>query len=282
MTARSIPLKAWFGPVVVLALLAAPALAENPAAPTTRPATRPAPLGAGTHRRELTVDNRLRSYLVHVPPAYDPAKPIPVVVAFHGAMMNAGLMVAFTGLNDKADQAGFVAVYPNGTGLGEISLFFNASAAPAPGGPPDDVAFTAALLDDVASVVRVDPERVYATGMSNGGMMCHRVAAELSNRFAAVAPVAGTLALPEIHADRPVPVIHFHGTADKIVPFDGPTGRTPPTMKFRSVDDTMKAWARFDGCPEKPVVVDLPVIENDGTSAQRITWGRGRAGPRWF
>jgi polyhydroxybutyrate depolymerase len=110
--------------------------------------------------------------------------------------MNASMMQRFSGMNGKADEAGFIAVYPNGTGAGPF-LTFNS------GGvewelvkkQPNDVTFVSQLLDDLATVVSVDPKRIYATGMSNGGMMCYRLAAELSDRIAAIAPVAGTMAV---------------------------------------------------------------------------------------
>ncbi|MDB5297548.1 MAG: poly(3-hydroxybutyrate) depolymerase [Phycisphaerales bacterium] len=280
----------------------------RPATLPVQPATRPVPLGPGNARRALTVDGRARSYLVHVPPAYDPAKPTSVVLAFHGALMNAAAMSAFSGLSTKADSAGFVVVYPNGTGLGEAALFFNASAAPTypatrsatadaatsgsattapvagpvagiPAQPPDDVAFTAAVLDDLATVVNVDAKRVFATGMSNGGMMCHRLAAELSDRIAAVAPIGGTLALPAVHPRRAVPVLHFHGTADRIVPFDGPRGRTPATMQFRSVADTVAAWVAADGCRPAGVTTALPnAAPDDGTTVRQTVYSGGPDG----
>lgn len=269
---------------VAVILLTLPIAAANPTtAPTVPPAaTRPVPLTPGDHHRDLTVGGRARSYLVHVPPGYDPKKPAPVVLAFHGAMMNGVMMARMMGLNKKADEAGFVAVYPDGTGLG-LTLFWNASAEPGkPGGfgPPDDVAFTSAMLDDLGTVVTVDPKRVYATGMSNGGMMCHRLAAELSDRIAAVAPVAGTLAVADPKPTRPVPVMHMHGAADEIVPWGGPTGRVPPTMKFRSVDETVKAWVAADGCPEKPrEVADYPDADpDDGTTVKRTVYGPGKDG----
>ena len=81
----------------------------------------------------------------------------------------------------------------------------------------------AKLLDDLATVVNVDPRRVYATGMSNGAMMCYRLAAELSDRIAAIAPVAGTMAIETCRPRRPVSVLHFHGTKDTLVLFEGRT-----------------------------------------------------------
>jgi polyhydroxybutyrate depolymerase len=248
--------------------------------PSTAPSSRPARLAAGdTARREVAVaGGTTRSYVVHVPPAYDPAKPTPVVLAFHGAFMNGPLMVRLSGLSAKADEVGFIVAYPNGTGLGETALFFNASAEPKPGGPPDDVAFAAAVLDDLAAAANVDLKRVFATGMSNGGMMCHRLASELSDRIAAVAPVAGTLALPAVHPKRAVPVIHFHGTADGIVPFAGPRGKTPANMRFRSVPDTLAAWVAADECPPTPKVEALPDAADDGMTVTRTTYGPGKDG----
>ena len=278
--------KSFVGRVLLLILVLATAFAPparalgdatRPAGPAS-PASRPVPLAAGDYRRGLTVGGLDRSYLVHVPPAYDPKKPTPVVLAFHGAMMNAAAMVQFSGLNKKADEAGFVVVYPNGVGLGEAVLFFNVTAKSIPGGPPDDVAFTSAVLDDLATVLNVDAKRVYATGMSNGGMMCHRLAAELSDRIAAVAPVAGTLALAEVRPGRPVSVMHFHGTADHVVPWNGPKRLLPPTIRYVGVDDTIKKWVEADGCPPDPKVVAIPDTAGDGTTAKRITYGPGKNG----
>lgn len=73
-------------------------------------------LTPGDHTRTLTVDGRERSYLVHIPERYDGKTPTPVVIALHGAVMNGSMMAAFSGLNTKADQAGFIVVYPDGTG----------------------------------------------------------------------------------------------------------------------------------------------------------------------
>src|SRR5436305_900744 len=83
------------------------------------------PLSPGDHTRGLEVDKRARSYLVHVPKSYDGTKPFPVVLIFHGGASNAEQMVRFCGLSEKADQAGFLAVYPNGTGRLERSLTWN-------------------------------------------------------------------------------------------------------------------------------------------------------------
>jgi polyhydroxybutyrate depolymerase len=239
-------------------------------------------LGPGDHERNLTVDDRERSYIIHVPPGYDADAPTPVVLVFHGAGMNARLMILFCDMHKKSDEAGFIAVYPNGTGAANLFLTFNAGGVAAPGANdrrPDDVRFVAALLDDLPKVVNVDAARVYATGISNGAMMCYRLAAELSDRIAAIAPVAGTMTSEEeIHPGRPVPVMHFHGTADKIVPPDGPGETTPRNLHFKSVDDSVRTWARIDGCPDEPAVTELPDTHDDGTRVTRKVFGPGTDG----
>ncbi|HEX3659620.1 MAG TPA: PHB depolymerase family esterase [Pirellulales bacterium] len=232
-----------------------------------------APLGPGDHVRHLQVDGFDRSYLVHVPPQYDPQKPASVVLAYHGAFNNGTIMVLFSGLNRKADKAGFVVVYPEGTGKGPV-LFFNPDRKPRKGWP-DDVRFTDKLLDDLATVVNVDPKRVYATGVSNGGMMCYRLAADLSQRIAAIAPVAGTMTFSECKPARPVSIIHFHGTKDQFVPLEGKKG---VIIQFRPIDKIMRAWAAIDGCPTTPKLELLPDKANDGTRVTRTTYGPGKEG----
>lgn len=237
------------------------------------------PLGPGDHDRSLKVGETARTYLVHVPPRYDPKKPTPVVLTLHGAGTNGKITVSFTGMSKKADQAGFVAVYPNGTGLAGLLLTWNAGGVRAKqDAQADDVAVIGKVLDDLATVINVDPKRVYATGMSNGGMMCYRLAAELSDRIAAIAPVAGTMAIDQYAPNRPVPVMHFHGAADKIVPFGGPNGRPPKFLGFKSVEETIKVCVKANGCPEVPEILKLPDNAGDGTSVTKKTWAPGKDG----
>jgi polyhydroxybutyrate depolymerase len=238
-----------------------------------------APLGPGNHDRSFKIGETDRSYFVHIPPKYDANKPTPVVLVLHGAGTNGSITVWFTGMSKKADDAGFLAVYPNGTGLAGLMLTWNAGGVRAKqDGQADDVAFLGKVLDDLANVANVDSKRVYATGMSNGGMMCYRLAAELSDRIAAIAPVAGTMAIDNYNPKRPVPVMHFHGTADTMVPFGGPGGRTPKFLGFKSVEDTIKICVKANGCPEEPEIVKLPDKTGDGTPVTQKTYGPGKGG----
>jgi len=231
-------------------------------------------LGPGDHTRTLEVDGRERSYLIHVPEKYDPRQPTPVVLVFHGAGTNARMMVRFCGLSEKADEAGFIAVYPNGTGAAGIFLTWNAGGLHPnlAEGKPDDVKFVDALLDDLLGVVNVDPKRVYATGMSNGGMMCYRLAAELSGRIAAIAPVGGTMAIKEAKPARPVPVLHFHGTADRLVPFQGPREGMQEFLTFLSVEETVQTWAKLNRCRPEPAVEKLEDKADDGMTVTKKTF----------
>lgn len=238
------------------------------------------PLPAGDHRRMLFVEGCAREYLVHVPKQSDTRQPTPVILALHGAGVNAVATVSMTGLNKKSDQAGFIVVYPNGTGFGPF-LTWNAGGVTGPfaAGQPDDVLFLGKVLDDLAERANVDPKRVYATGLSNGGMMCYRLAAQMSDRIAAIAPVAGPQAIDFPLPLRAVPVMHFHGTIDNVVPAGGPSAGTPPFLTFQSVEETLQIWTAHNGCPPTPVIVDLPHLrEDDSTRVQRWTYAPGREG----
>jgi polyhydroxybutyrate depolymerase len=237
------------------------------------------PIGAGDHTRTLTVDARERSYLVHVPPKYNHEQLTPVVLIFHGAGTNADITVPFTGLNKKSDEAGFIAVYANGTGTAPF-LTWNAGGWQGKNADKraDDVKYVVTLLEDLATVIHVDAKRVYATGISNGGMMCYRLAAELSDRIAAIAPIAGTMAIEEAKPKRPVSVMHFHGKADTIVPFAGPNTGTPRFLTFKSVEESITVWRKIDGCPEEPKITDFPDMTNDGTTARQKSYGPGQDG----
>jgi len=238
------------------------------------------PLGPGSRMGTLEVGGLTRSYVLHIPPKYDPKRPTPLVLAFHGAAASAPIMELASGLSAKSDEAGFVVVYPNSTSQMGLVSAWNSGGFRGPNHDqwPDDVAFVKALLDHLATVVNVDSRRVYATGISNGGMMCYRLAAELSERIAAIAPVSGTMAIAEARPRRPVPVIHFHGTVDRLVPHDGPDERIARFLTFKSVEETIHIWARLNGCPRKPKTAALPDTAKDGTTVRREVYGPGREG----
>ncbi|MFO0968317.1 MAG: PHB depolymerase family esterase [Gemmataceae bacterium] len=237
-------------------------------------------LPAGTQPFELRHGGRTRGYLLHVPPSHQNS-PSPLVLALHGATSNARLMEKFCGLSAKADAAGFLVAYPSGTGALPNVLTWNAGACCgyAAQHQVDDVGFIAALLDDVAGRVAIDPRRIYATGMSNGAQMVFRLAGEMAERFAAVATVAGALGLPRVAPTRPISLMHFHGTEDEFTPFAGGRGaRSVYGADFLSVDATIGAWVEANGCPPEPRVELFPDRVGDGTAIVRKVYGPGRGG----
>jgi len=229
------------------------------------------PLGSGDHARTLTAGGLLRSYLAHIPATYDSGKPTALVLAFHGGGTNAESMVRFSGLNAKSDEAGFVVVYPNGTGRLKRVLTFNGGncCGYAASHKIDDVEFTRAILDDLATQVNIDRNRVFATGMSNGAIMAYRLASELSDRIAAIAPIAGPMGTERAAPRRPVSVIHMHGTDDEFAPLHGGKGRGVSGTNFYSVEYSVQTWVKANGCQAEPTVERLPDIAKDGTGAVR-------------
>ncbi len=136
---------------------------------------------------------RERSFVVHVPPGYDRARPTPVVLDLHGWLADGAGQAATSHLRAEADLRGLIAVHPDGVGR---SWNAGACCAPASSSGVDDVQFVRDLLDRVERDWCVDRRRVHAMGFSNGGGLSHRLACELSDRIASIGPVSGTVAIP--------------------------------------------------------------------------------------
>jgi polyhydroxybutyrate depolymerase len=224
----------------------------------------PAPaLEPGRHLRTLTVDGVQRTYRLYLSPKLPRDRRVPLVLALHGAGMTSAMMEGFCGLSKTADAEEFVVAYPDGTLTSGVQTW-NAGGlrGPLARGKADDVRFLSAVIDDIESCCKIDPARIYATGMSNGGMMCYRLGNELSHRIAAVAPVAGTLALSKVKPARPIPLLHLHGTADSIVPYDRP-GRSGASrfIAFQSVPDSVRLWAEATGCGRDAQVEEVKEVK---------------------
>ncbi|MBK9926508.1 MAG: prolyl oligopeptidase family serine peptidase [Anaerolineales bacterium] len=254
-------------------------------------------LSTGETSHSLTHSGLERSYILYVPASVNWNQPVPLVFVFHGGTGNAKSAIIMSGFNEVADANGFLVVYPNGTGpLDDDKLLtWNAGACCgfAQRNNIDDVGFVRAIADEIQSMTNIDPNQIYATGMSNGGMLSQRLACEASDLFAAVAPVAGTLNASSCNPTEHISIIEFHGTDDQHVPYEG--GKGPESLvdvSFASVKDSVEFWSSFDGCNSQPQTESVEDIQHEtwtgcagSTSVELYTiiggghsWPGGRGG----
>ena len=210
----------------------------------------------------VDVGGEQRWFTVHIPPSYRrlQLRPTPLVLSFHGYRNFPLFQQVFSGLNGKADQAGFIVVYPKGTGS-PLSFNGQGCCGDAHDQGTDDVAFTDAMLDKLEQHLCIDRRRVYVSGFSNGGFMAQRLACERSERFAAAASVAGLLDPTGCTPARAIPMLEFHGTADETVPYAGQAGR------YVSAEQAFAFWAAADGCSGESEISDA----HGDASCQRYT-----------
>ncbi len=182
--------------------------------------------GSGDYDFTLEHDGLERFYVVHVPPEYDKNSSTSLVIALHGGGGNARSSPGYFRLDLKSDREGFIVVYPEGTGkkvLGKTFAAWNAGrcCGTAMQDNVDDVGFIDAMIDKLKSDFNIDEKRVYATGMSNGAQMVYRLACELPDKIAAIAPSGSQGTFDNCHPKRPVPVLHIQGKSDPCSLYDG-------------------------------------------------------------
>lgn len=229
---------------------------------------------------QLQAGGKVRTYAVHMPDSAAPPGGFPLVLAFHGGGMQGAGMRRLTGLDAAADRRGFIVVYPDG-----VDKHWNDGRSTIRD-PRDDVGFVAALLDRLGGEHTIDRGRVYATGISNGALFAERLGCELSQRIAAIAPVAGTLPAdlaPRCRPAHPVAVLQIDGTADPIMPFDGGAvadfGGRGEGGQVLSVPATIAFWARHNGCgPARLPAALAPLAPLDRTRIVRTDYAGCPAG----
>lgn len=211
-----------------------------------------------------------RTYLIHVPPSYKSSTETPLVVAFHGAGGYSRIMAAdqYYGWISKSDKEGFIVAFPNGASPYEDGRFgtWNAGkcCAYARDYRIDDVDFVRDVVLDIQAAYKIDRTRIFATGMSNGGMFSYTLACNLPDVFRAAASVAGTDNNIECRASKAVSILHIHAKDDDHVLFNGGAGPNvykdkSKVTEFTSVPATMSMWLKRDGCMETPKrIVDVP------------------------
>jgi len=217
------------------------------------------PTTPGDHKLTIVSNGRTRHYLLHLPPSFNSEQATPLVIVLHGGGGNGENAAKMSRMSKKADEEGFVAVYPYGTGrFKQRLLTWNAGncCGWALDNKTDDVDFIRSLLDTLVTHYPIDPKRVYATGISNGGMMLYVLACALSDKIAAIAPVAGAMNHPECKPAHPVSVIIFHGTEDEHVLYGGgaPLKRADPNPRIDNpVSFAVSFWIRQNKCSTRPI-----------------------------
>jgi polyhydroxybutyrate depolymerase len=229
------------------------------------------PAGPKTYKNsmDIRVMGARRTYLVHIPSNYSPQKPLPLVVVIHGAFDTARGMEKFSGFSDLADRENFIVMYPNGMGILGFFQHWNAGhcCGKAAADNVDDVGFVAAAIEDVRTRLKIDSDRIYMVGFSNGGMLTYRFAAERGDLLAAVAPLAASIGgkpseeTPEWRIPdpiQPLSVITLHGLADDDITYGGGVSlHRGGTRTFWPVEKSVEFWVRHNGCNPKAATTDL-------------------------
>jgi polyhydroxybutyrate depolymerase len=246
--------------------------------------------------RTLTYDGLQRRYLVYVPPQYDASQPVPLVFVLHGGGGNPEMYEEVTHFGEKAREEGFILVYPAGTGRlrGERLLTWNAGhcCAYAFEQDVDDVGFFRTLVTQIQDEFAIDADRIYVAGHSNGAMMAYRLAAEMSDVFAAAGIVSGTIGgypTPESDTlyiipqpEQAVSIIHIHGMADENVRYEGGVNKDNSLSRRSdlSVAESIRFWVEADQCDTDPtqetrdgemVLVETYACPASGTTVELIS-----------
>jgi len=208
----------------------------------------------GDLKRFLVHKGLNRSYLVHLPVNYEKSKPIALVIMLHGAGSNAEINRSITGMNDVADQENFIVVYPNGTGLFNFMLSWNAGYCCNYVEPlgVDDVGFLKLLIEKLERDYNVDSGKIYVAGFSNGGMMTYRLGCDLTEKLAAIGVVSASIDTKECRPSDPLSVVIFHGLNDRVIPYKGGNSFIFPTKFFdlnhKSMSFVVSFWASHNLC----------------------------------
>lgn len=249
----------------------------------TQSATPSFALVHGDYNFSLKVGSLTRKYILHVPESYNKNKETPLVLAFHGGMGTAKIMAENYDWIPKSDKEGFIVAFPNGVSKLPSGKFATWNAGNCCGyaveSNSDDVAFVKAIIEDIKKKVNVG--KIFATGMSNGGMISYKLACEMSDTFTAIAGVSGTDNYNGCVPKKPISIMHIHGLKDDHVLFNGGCGPkciAGSEANFVSVPNTISKWVDRNNCDKNPQTVplnenayyDLYANCNDGVKVKLI------------
>ena len=227
-----------------------------------------------------------RHYLVSLPPGYSDRTQCPLILVFHGGGGNPEQVLKSTDMADRAAREGWILVAPAGSGRLNRLLTWNVGFGfgYAMSAGVDDIGFVRRLIEVLQAAYRIDPDRIYATGISNGGILCHMLAGHLSDRIAAIAPIVATAGgraegraqwLHPPDPKHPVAVISFNGALDQSIPLAGGLQQRSwaEPVEVWSAQQTIDFWVRHNRCKPDPVVE-----RNDAAQFERTTYSGGTGG----
>ena len=246
------------------------------------------------HNGTIVSSGATREYVLHVPSSYDATKPAPLVISLHGASLWGAAQREISQWDEVAEREGLIVVYPSGVGGRGPRVWRADPTASA----PRDVTFISDLIDQLARTYTLDPARIYANGLSNGGGMSFALSCTLGDRIAAVGMVGAAHLVPfnSCPDPRPVPAIAFHGTADRLTRYHGGKSWVAP-RPFPDIPTWMANWAQRNQCGPDPVesVVAADVTRLEYTDCAPgadvvlytirdggHTWPGGGPLPEWF
>jgi len=209
--------------------------------------------------KELTVNGITREYIIHVPENYNATTALPLLLSFHGLSSNMEFNYNYTNFDELAERENFIVVHPNG-----IDNRWTLSASNNP-----DIDFIETLLDHLENDYKIESNRIYSTGMSNGGNFSFTLACELSNRIAAIASVTGLMlqvAIGDCIPTRPLAILHIHGTED-------------PIANYAFVQRGLDFWIEHNTTNTNPIVSNIPNIDTqDGSKVEKYEYINGENG----
>lgn len=229
-------------------------------------------LAAQTIQNTIQYNGTTRTFNIYLPANYSTSQPCPIVLNLHGYGSSAYQQASLSNMNNVADTAGFIVVYPEGLPDGSGLRQWNSGY----GTGVDDVGFINLVLDFTAANYVVNQQKIYSTGLSNGGIMSNTLACELSGRIAAIAGVAGTMSWLQYSSctnAASIPVMHIHGTSDLIVPYNGNTA-------LLGVTTLVNHWRARNNLTTNNTTTAYPNVNTtDGCYAELIAYETGSATP---
>ncbi len=218
-----------------------------------------------TNPQFIQHDGVNREYVLYAPNSYDGLSAAPILFNFHGFGGSASEFMTAADMRPLAEADTFILVYPQGSCLDGLSHW---NACPLEGdnkSDADDFGFVEAMINEISSQYNIDLERIYAAGYSNGGMMAYGLANYKSDLIAAVASVSGAMLDCTGSTSHPMPVIHLHGTADGVLPYNG-------SNDWNSVQSTLDHWINFNNTSTNPTVSS---DNNGGITIEHYEYGQG-------